>query len=405
MRTNRYRSFTGRFIGALVATSAASSLACTISPANGGADAGDGEIETDDAGTPPKYWDAAPPPSSSPPPAHLPSPVLDAGTTPVDAAPAAAVLMYLISDSNEMYSFDPGALKIVDLGSLVCPGEPWPPNSSTGSGAANSMALDRNGTAWVNFQDGRIFQVNTASLSCTSTSFQPGQAGFSWDLGMAFVHGGASGSAETLYVSDNADQGGASKGLAWIDLTTMTLHPIGSYSGAGAGFNAELTGIAGGRLYGFFATSPSTLAEINPQNASVYNVNYLDAVNSGSGSPACDPNAWVYMGNDDNACNGLIGESCGWTTCNQGQGYHCAVTSWGTGCEPGGATCPNGTGSHGFTVSFWGGNFWLFTAASSASDPNSTTSITKYDTTADQTYVVMSDIGANIVGAGVSSQQ
>ncbi|HEY2516819.1 MAG TPA: carbohydrate-binding protein, partial [Polyangiaceae bacterium] len=58
---------------------------------------------------------------------------------------------------------------------------------------------------------------------------------------------------------------------------------------------------------------------------------------SGSG-PTCDPSAWVYMGNSASACDGRIGESCGWTTADEGQGYHCAATSWGTGCEPGGAT-------------------------------------------------------------------
>jgi chitinase len=68
---------------------------------------------------------------------------------------------------------------------------------------------------------------------------------------------------------------------------------------------------------------------------------------TGSGSSSCDANAWVYMGSNANACDGLVGESCGWTSSNEGQGYHCATTSWGTGCEPGGTTCPGGgsTGS------------------------------------------------------------
>jgi hypothetical protein len=54
----------------------------------------------------------------------------------------------------------------------------------------------------------------------------------------------------------------------------------------------------------------------------------------GSGS-SCDPSAWIYMGNDANACVGHLGEPCGWTTDNEGQGYHCQTVSWGTGCEPG----------------------------------------------------------------------
>jgi len=65
------------------------------------------------------------------------------------------------------------------------------------------------------------------------------------------------------------------------------------------------------------------------------------------GGASCDPGAWVFMGTDANACAGHLGESCGWTAANEAQGYHCAATSWGTGCEPGGATCPGGTGGTG----------------------------------------------------------
>jgi chitinase len=54
----------------------------------------------------------------------------------------------------------------------------------------------------------------------------------------------------------------------------------------------------------------------------------------------CDPNAWVRMASDPNACAGHLGESCGWTDGNLGQGYHCQQLSWGVGCAPGGATCP-----------------------------------------------------------------
>jgi Glycosyl hydrolases family 18 len=67
---------------------------------------------------------------------------------------------------------------------------------------------------------------------------------------------------------------------------------------------------------------------------------------SSSGGGACDPSAWVYMGNDPNACAGHLGESCGWTTANEGQGYHCQTVSWGIGCEPGGTTCPGGSTSN-----------------------------------------------------------
>jgi hypothetical protein len=39
----------------------------------------------------------------------------------------------------------------------------------------------------------------------------------------------------------------------------------------------------------------------------------------GGGGGSCDPNAWVFMGNDPNACAGHVGESCGWTGATAGR--------------------------------------------------------------------------------------
>ncbi len=76
---------------------------------------------------------------------------------------------------------------------------------------------------------------------------------------------------------------------------------------------------------------------------------------TGGGSSTCDPAKWVYMGSDANACTGHVGESCGWTSTNLGQGYHCTVVSWGVGCSPGGTTCPGGGTSGGGGSSGGGG--------------------------------------------------
>jgi hypothetical protein len=68
---------------------------------------------------------------------------------------------------------------------------------------------------------------------------------------------------------------------------------------------------------------------------------------SGGGVSSCDPNAWVYLGSNANACDGHVGEACGWTTSNEEQGYTCQTVSWGTGCEANGTVCPGGSGSGG----------------------------------------------------------
>ncbi len=50
---------------------------------------------------------------------------------------------------------------------------------------------------------------------------------------------------------------------------------------------------------------------------------------------------------DANSCDGHVGESCGWTSTNEGQGYTCQTASSGTGCESGGTVCPGGGGGGG----------------------------------------------------------
>lgn len=57
----------------------------------------------------------------------------------------------------------------------------------------------------------------------------------------------------------------------------------------------------------------------------------------------CNRNAWNYMGNNDRACEGHLGEPCGWTTTNLNQGYTCKRESWGVACSAGGAVCPGGS--------------------------------------------------------------
>jgi beta-glucanase (GH16 family) len=89
----------------------------------------------------------------------------------------------------------------------------------------------------------------------------------------------------------------------------------------------------------------------------------------GSGS-SCNPGAWVYMGNDANACNGNLGEPCGWTSTNEGQGYTCQTTSWGTGCEPGGAVCGGSSGGTSSGSSGGPGAGWTLTWSDEFDGPN-----------------------------------
>ncbi len=188
----------------------------------------------------------------------------------------AAKLVYVVSDSNELFSYDPAASKFAKIGELNCP---------SGGETPNSMAVDRSGTAWVNFSEGSLFKVSTADASCQATSYQKQQGGFV-RFGMAFATDSATSDKETLYVVGIEGTNGG-KGLGKIDLTTMTLTKIGDFSGDLMGQGAELTGTGDGRLFGFFTTEPSaTLAQIDKGTGATSGETSLDGVNTGT--------AWAF---------------------------------------------------------------------------------------------------------------
>jgi hypothetical protein len=245
----------------------------------------------------------------------------------------AAKFVYLVSETNDLFRFDPGRLQITPLGHISCPG----------GGSVNSMAVDRHAIAWLNYDTGDLFRLDTANLDCQPTSFQSGQAGFTDALGMGFSSDAPGSQSETLFVSDNGGPGGSGgtgKGLGKLDLTTMTLTPIGPYTGLLAGYNAELTGTGGGKLYGFFTTTPANFGEIDKTSGATANPIALPTVNASNG---------------------------------------------------------------GYAFSFWGGDFWFYTAFPSPTDPGASTSITHYVSATGVATEVMHDIGPTIVGAGVST--
>jgi hypothetical protein len=120
----------------------------------------------------------------------------------------------------------------------------------------------------------------------------------------------------------------------------MKLAPIGAYTGQAAGYNAELSGTGDGTLYGFFTTTPSVLGTIDKASGAVTSIIPLPSVNNSVG---------------------------------------------------------------GYAFSFWGGDFWIYTAYPTSADPNATTSVTHVVGADGGIGVVMTDIGFTIVGAGSST--
>jgi hypothetical protein len=264
----------------------------------------------------------------------------EGGAASSNCAQGAGSFIYVISDKNDLYAFDPSQFPSAQAFTLIG-------NVSCDTSGVNSMAVDRSATAWVNFNDGLIFQVTTtAPVTCTPTSFVAGQAGFTKDLGMGFSVNAPGSNEETLFVSDNGGPGGdcnkstpgsgcTGKGLGQIDLATMTLTALGPYTAMAAGYNAELTGTGDGKLYGFFTTTPGAYGPI-------------DKTTGETSAPAPTPLPTV------NAMNG------------------------------------------GYAFSFWGGDFYFYTA------PDDGTIVTHLESSTGMTTAA-SPLSFTIVGAGVST--
>jgi len=193
------------------------------------------------------------------------------GATVSNCVPEAS-LIYVATEERDLYSFDPTTNTFTLLWAIDC---------ANGS-KVNSMAIDRNAVAWINYFDGSLWKVDTKTGVCTGTGFVHGQAGVVL-FGMGFAAKTPGGNAETLYIDDL--NGG---GLGFIDLTTMTLERFGPFAGSLAGSSAELTGTGDARLFGFFEGSPlgdagaASVTQIDPNSEAAITQYPLPTIETGS---------------------------------------------------------------------------------------------------------------------------
>jgi hypothetical protein len=127
--------------------------------------------------------------------------------------------IYVLATDYALYRFYPDTLTFTRVGQVACP---------TGAGTF-SMAIDRRGTAWVEYTDGRLFAVDTTTGACRTTGFRPGQSGFE-TFGMGYALND-DGTGETLYLS------GA--GLGALDTKTFDI----AFKGSLTYGRTELTGL------------------------------------------------------------------------------------------------------------------------------------------------------------------
>lgn len=128
-------------------------------------------------------------------------------------------------------------------------------------------------------------------------------------------------------------------GLGKLDTKTLQLQFVGPFTGNLAGKTAELTGTGDGKLYGFFTTTPAQLAEISKTTGAILSTKELPGVTAGS--------AWA--------------------------------------------------------LSFYGGDFYIYTASNGTGGFGAGSDVTRYRPSDGSITVVKQGTGFKIVGAGVST--
>ena len=161
-------------------------------------------------------------------------------------------------------------------------------------------------------------------------------------FGLGFTTNQGDPTKESLYVVGCDTQTGGSAGLGRIDMTTFALTKIGPFGAAAQNRCGDLTGTGDGRLFGLFDGTPAVFANVAPATSLTSAEQMLSALDTS----------------------------------------HAA-----------------------YAFSFWGGDFWFYTANDgSGSTPATRSKVTHYKAATDgSTSVVLEDTGFTISGAGVST--
>jgi hypothetical protein len=197
-----------------------------------------------------------------------------------------AQLIYVISNTNVLYSFDPATASFTTIGTIVCPGS---------KGNPFSMAVDREGVAYVIYSKENLngtsemgtglFRVSTKTADCTATTYDAGGNGGD-TFGMGFVAGASDGgdAGEQLYIALDVGGIGSDGVLSTLDTNTFAVTTIHMFiPNVDA---AELTGTGDGRLFAFSPSlddGGSFLAQIDPATANVVGEDPLPGIVQGEG--------------------------------------------------------------------------------------------------------------------------
>ena len=171
----------------------------------------------------------------------------DSGNTEIDDCADSAKVIYLVTQENYLYSFDPrldGTSAYKRIGMLSCEAATTP----------QSMSVDRTGTAYVFYSSAHLYYVSTTTAQCAPTSYHhpvlPPQS-FN-QLGMGFTAKTPSSNEQVLYINS------PDFGLATVDLQTLAVTKLNVLQA----ILVELTGGPDALLF-IYASSAAELSQVD----------------------------------------------------------------------------------------------------------------------------------------------
>jgi hypothetical protein len=225
----------------------------------------------------PDRHDAAPeaaPPDAGPDVVDEPPdfPPLDPTSHDADTTGCAAgtKYVYVVSSNDVMLRFDPPSATFTPIAKLACP---------AGGAHPFSMAVDRAGTAYVEYDNGMLFAVDTADGFCDTTSYVANSVPPFDAFGMGYATIGA-GPDEQLFIASSAPG------------TLGMLDPQSDFHVSSIGEMAppvpwgELTGTGDGRLFAYYAygfTGGSFVAQLDKTTGKIIAQDALPDINRGTG--------------------------------------------------------------------------------------------------------------------------
>jgi len=182
--------------------------------------------------------------------------------------------IFVVALDRTFSAFDPRTKTFRDIGKLSCATTP-------ATALPFSMAVARDGFAYVLYTNGELFKVSTDNLACTKTTYQP-DATYRV-FGMGFSTDAPGSMTDTLFIAGGPMVTSASK-LGRLSVSSFMPSPGPDLVGW-----PELTGTGDAQLWGFFPEGSAMpfVARID-KTTGAFLTNYPAAALAGS------PDSWAF---------------------------------------------------------------------------------------------------------------